>query len=106
MTDTAPSPSLSGGEIHADAKAIRLEMITRISAQSDVRELLEIALRDDGKFLYLIETPFLNSFPRYVIGECDRTLETVNPLFRCGALWSAWEQWDRIRHGDNHHRAV
>lgn len=100
------SPLLSGGEVAPDIAALRLEMITKISAQDDVREVIELSHRCDGTFLYLIETPFLNSFPRYVIGTCDRQLENVKPLFRCGARWSADAEWHLLRHGKNHHLHV
>lgn len=101
--EPTPPAGLSGGEVSPDAAALRLEMITRISAQPDVRSVLELSHRCDGTFLYLIETPFLNSFPRYVIGTCDRNLDNVKPLFRCGSKWSADAEWHRLRHGENHH---
>ncbi len=100
-TDLAARASLSGGEIPEATAALRLEMIVKISAEADVKEVLEIAQRCDGTFIYLIETPFLNSFPRYVIGTCDRNLDAAQQLFLCGAEWSARAEWHRIRHGQN-----
>lgn len=105
MSDPTP-PLLSGGEVLPEAAALRLEMISKISAQDDVREVLDLSHRCDGTFLYLIETPFLNSFPRFVIGTCDRKLEDVKPIFRCGARWSAEAKWYELRHGENHHLYV
>lgn len=101
-----PPAGLSGGEVSEETAALRLEMITKISAQEDVREVLALAICGDGFFLYLIATPFLNSYPRYVIGKCDRKLETVSPLFLCESRWSADAEWHRIRHGENHHLYV
>jgi hypothetical protein len=106
IPSTVKSSQLSGGEVAPDIAALRLEMITKISAQDDVREVLELSHRCDGTFLYMIETPFLNSFPRYVIGTCDRQLGDVRPVFRCGARWSADAEWHRLRHGKNHHLHV
>lgn len=115
MTDTDRLPTtttsssrapLSGGEIPKESADLRLEMILKLSAQDDVRDVLELAHRCDGTFVYLIETPFVNSFPRYVIGTCDRQLDAVKPIFRCGAEWSARAEWHRLRHGDNHHLHV
>jgi hypothetical protein len=97
---------LSGGEIPEESAGLRLEMISKISQGDDVREVIELAHRCDGTFLYLIETTFINSFPRYVIGTCDRKLENVSLLFRCGARWSADAEWHRLRHGANHHLHV
>ncbi len=101
-----PPAGLSGGEVDEEAKALRDEVSRRIGAEPDVREVIHLAHRCDGTFLYLISTPWLDSFPRYVIGTCDRALENVRPLFRCGERWSADAEWHRLRHVEGRTRHV
>ncbi len=90
--------SLTGGELAAADRMAYCQMLALIRAEGDVHAVLELARMADGRWLYLIETPFI-TFPKFVIGRTDSTNEWVEVLFRCGAEWSARAEWDRLRHG-------
>lgn len=90
--------SLTGGEIPAEQRRQYVELRNRIQKESDVLQVLELACQCDGRWLYLIQTPFV-TFPKFVIGRTDLSNEWTEILFRCGAEWSARTEWDRLRHG-------
>lgn len=95
--DTATA-RFSGGEISEAHKRQYVALRNALQKEPDVHAVLELARQTDGRWLYLIETPFV-SFPKFVIGRTDVENESVDLLFRCGAEWSARAEWDRIRHG-------
>jgi hypothetical protein len=90
--------SLTGGEIDPEQRRQYVELRDRIQKEKDVLLVHELARQTDGRWLYLIETPFI-TFPKFVIGRTDLSNEWTEILFRCGADWSARAEWDRLRHG-------
>lgn len=90
--------SLTGGELPAELREQFVQLRDRIQKEPDVLQLHELSRQNDGRWLYLIQTPFV-TFPKFVIGRTDLTNEWVEVLFRCGAEWSARAEWDRLRHG-------
>jgi len=63
-----------------------------IEAEQDVRRVLKVAAQGQ-RYRYLIETPF-QTWPRFVIGTTDADLADVRIEYRCGAEWSALEEWE------------
>ena len=65
-----------------------------ISNESDVKRIVELVPLADGRFGYLVETPF-ESFPKFVVGTTDADNEEVCIGLRCGAEWSAREYFEK-----------
>jgi hypothetical protein len=63
--------------------------------EDDVRTVHALQPMDDGRVLYLIETPFL-TFPKYVVGSTNAANDDVRTLLACGAKWSAVEAFEEI----------
>lgn len=98
-TQTENQCRLSGGET-VDSEAYR-RLRALLAAEADVHEVLALSyVPEDRKWLYLIKTPFA-TWPKFVIGETDS--ENANPelIFRCGAEWSAWSEWEKLNTGDH-----
>jgi hypothetical protein len=90
--------SLTGGELPPEERRQYVELRDRIQKEPDVLLVHALARQADGRWLYLVETPYI-TFPKFVIGRTDLSNESVELLFRCGAEWSARAEWDRLRHG-------
>ena len=71
----------SGGESPAREAIIRLRSM--ILQESDVLAVLGLCEQADGRWLYLIKTPFA-TWPKFVVGYTDD--QNLNPsiIFRCG----------------------
>lgn len=69
------------------------EMRTRLEDAEDVKRLLELEERSDGRFRYLIETPY--EFPAFVVGHVSADYTDVVHELKCGAEWSARAQWEK-----------
>ncbi len=95
---TKTAPSYSGGEMEENYQRQYVALRNLIAKQSDVYSVLELYRQVDGKWLYLIQTPFV-TFPKFVIGRTDVENESVEILLRCGSEWSARAEWDRQRYG-------
>lgn len=93
-----PSPRFSGGEIPIDHQRQYVALRNLLQKEADVHQVLELSRQSDGKWMYLIQTPYV-TFPKYVIGRTDVENESVDILFRCGAEWSARSEWDKRRYG-------
>lgn len=85
---------MTGAAQTLEVAAIRAEM----EAAPDVSRVMALEETGPGAFLYLIETP--HSFPRYVIGRTDATLESPEILRGCGEEENAWRIWREIRAED------
>ena len=85
---------LSGGEISDKDRARYVKVRDNIKFEPDVHRLLDLQ-PDDGRWRYLIQTPFI-TWPKFVIGTTDDANEEVKILFRCGSEWSARGEWDRL----------
>jgi hypothetical protein len=64
-----------------------------IEAEPDVKRVLELQPLADGRYRYLIETPF-ETFPRFVIGDCDASGNAVHHRVKCGREQSARDLWN------------
>ena len=90
---------LSGGE--TDDRAAYLTLRAVIQRETDVHEVLGLSyLPTEGRWLYLIKTPFA-SWPKYVVGWTDD--ENANPeiIFRCGWESIARECFNEQNFGDH-----
>jgi hypothetical protein len=73
-----------------------MEQVRRlIQAEDDVHRLLALTEMPNGRFAYLIQTPFA-THPKYVVGLTDK--ENTNPdiLLQCGAEWSAQNFFENL----------
>lgn len=79
-----------------------IALADRLTAEEDVRKVLALQPLDDGRALYLIETPFL-TFPKFVVGSTNAANDDVRTLLACGAKWSAEEAFEEIiaKRGDH-----
>lgn len=66
-----------------------------IENERDVKKLHRLRLLPDGRFLYLIETPFM-TFPKFSIGSTNEANDDVRILSTCSALWAAEERFNEI----------
>lgn len=76
-------------------------LTAKINWREDVKTLAGLAPLRDGRWLYLIETPFF-TFPRWCVGTCDPALEDVRVEFKCGRAENAREEFDRRLAADEH----
>ena len=78
------------------------DLADALMREKDVRAVLALQPLDDGRALYLIETPFL-TFPKFVVGSTNAANDDVRTLLACGARWSAVEAFEEIysKRGDN-----
>jgi hypothetical protein len=90
-----PTNRNSGGEFRESAAAQSLRKL--IQGEFDVRRIVHLAERANGKFLYMIETPF-QTFPRFVIGTTNADNSEVHHIFKSGSEWSAQKTWEELRH--------
>lgn len=88
------TPRTSGGEIQESEATHALRSL--IQGEHDVRRIVDLIETADGKFLYLIETPF-QTFPRFVIGQTDVENRSPKILLKCGSEWAADEAWRGFR---------
>jgi len=61
----------------------------------DVDTLHRLTRLADGRFLFLVETPFL-TWPRFVVGDADALNDAPVLRLRCGRLESAEEHYDEV----------
>lgn len=94
-----PVHKYSGGPIDEAGARQYAALRKLIKAEADVYDVLELARRSDGKWLYMIQCPLAWVYPKFVIGITDVENESVDFLFKCGAEWSARAEWDRQRYG-------
>jgi hypothetical protein len=94
IAETHPGLSLSGG-IH-DLETAKREVRELIEKERDVKACLELAERVDGKFLYLIETPF-ETWPKFVVGLTSRDNSEVEILHKCGLEINGRAAWQSFR---------
>lgn len=99
--NTTIKTTMSGGRLAAATESEYFALRALIKAEEDVTDILELAKRADGSWLYLIRTPLDWVFPKYVIGRTDAANESPVPLAKCSALWSARAEWDRLTLGKN-----
>lgn len=99
--NTMTENKMSGGRLAAETEAEYHALRARIKAEPDVTDILELAKRRDGSWLYMIRPPLDWVFPKYVIGRTDLMNENPVPLAKCSALWSARAEWDRLTLGKN-----
>ena len=97
--DTEPKPktppSYSGGEMDENYQRQYVALRNLIQREADVHAVLELASQADGRWIYLIQTPFV-TFPKFVIGLTDVENEEVEIFMRFGSEWSARAEWDRL----------
>lgn len=74
------------------------ETAQKIKAAPDVRRLLAVSEQPDGFLLYLIET--VHSYPCYVIGRVDPSLDDPAILYGCINLDNAWSEWAKRNKSD------
>lgn len=93
-SDLSPTRT-SGGEQSPEITAKCNAIAKLIEKETDVLRVIGISFRkQDGKFLYFIETPF-ETFPKFVIGITDAANESPRILAKCGMEWHAMEEWRR-----------
>ena len=85
----------SGGEMAENYQRQYVALRNLIQREADVHAVLELARMADGKWMYLIQTPFV-TWPKFVIGLTDVENESVEFWLRCGSEWSARVEWDRL----------
>lgn len=95
---TKTAPCYSGGEMDETYRRQYVALRNFIQREADVHAVLELARMPAGKWMYLIQTPFV-TFPKFVIGVTDVENESAEILLRCGSEWSARAEWDRLECG-------
>ena len=88
----------SGGEMEENYRRQYVALRNLIQREADVHAVLELSRQADGRWMYLIQTPFV-TFPKYVIAITDVENESVEIFLRCGSEWSARAEWDRLECG-------
>jgi hypothetical protein len=67
----------------------------KIASEDDVKKVVRLEPLNNGRFRYLIETPF-KTFPQGVIGTTDSEFDDVRIELRASSLRAAEESWDRV----------
>ena len=67
-----------------------------IMAELDVRTLHALERLKDGRWAYLIETPFM-TFPRFAVGTTSATNEDVRIVVTCGLLPTAEAEFKALK---------
>lgn len=63
--------------------------------EQDVRAVHALQPLPCGRFLYLIETPFL-TFPKFAVGSTNAHNDHVEVHLKCGAMWAAHDRFFEI----------
>jgi hypothetical protein len=99
ITEIPTTTSLSGGELPQEERADYLRLRALIQKEDDVHAVHGLSyLDDEGRWLYLIETPFA-TWPRYVVGTTDGENLNPEPSVRCGHLETARQAFDELNFG-------
>ena len=94
MQDTIEKPHrLSGGETPLTPEMQRVREL--IEAEPDVHRLLALTELPNGRFAYLIQTPFA-TFPKFAVGITDTENADPDVLLQCGAQWSGENFFDNL----------
>jgi len=93
---TTPDYKLSGGPVPAAHAEEYQALRALIKKHSDVYDVLGLYRREDGMWVYFIQTPLDWVSPKYVIGTTDAQNENFRANVRCDAEWTARAEWSRI----------
>lgn len=88
---------MSGGALDPELAAEISSLRRLISCEADVVNVHAIEPLPNGRFLYLIGTPFV--YPSFAIGTTNADNSDPRVLKTFGASWSAQEAWDEYLRG-------
>lgn len=92
MNDTTTPHKMTGGPLDPAAAAELSALRKLIAAERDVVNVHAVEPLGNGRFLYLVGTPYV--YPSFAIGTTNADNSVVRILKTFGASWSAQEAWD------------
>lgn len=84
------SPSLQREDLSCATALLR----GVLESEADVKKVWALeALPEPGRWLYLIETPFM-TFPKFAVGTTNQANSAVQILMTCGSVWAATDAFN------------